>query len=99
MIVTESVSVAGVRLVYDTAGAGDPPMIFIHGWCCDRSFFAPQFAHFAAGHAVAAMDLRGHGESDATFRAYDDSPHTGKSVSLTMMSSIQSSFAASALVS
>jgi len=59
----ESVSVAGIRLVYDTAGAGDPPMIFIHGWCCDRSFFAPQLAHFAAGHAVAAMDLRGHGDS------------------------------------
>jgi pimeloyl-ACP methyl ester carboxylesterase len=55
--------VAGIRLVYDTAGAGDPPMIFIHGWCCDRSFFAPQFARFAACHAVAAMDLRGHGDS------------------------------------
>ena len=52
MIVTESVSVAGVRLVYDTAGVGDPPMIFIHGWCCDRSFFAPQFAHLAAGRPV-----------------------------------------------
>jgi len=63
VIVTESVSVAGARLAYDTAGSGDPPMIFIHGWCCDRSFFAPQFAHFAAGHAVAAMDLRGHGGS------------------------------------
>ncbi len=63
MIVAESISVAGIRLVYDTAGAGDPPMIFIHGWCCDRSYFAPQFAHFAAGHAVAAMDLRGHGDS------------------------------------
>jgi pimeloyl-ACP methyl ester carboxylesterase len=59
----ESLSVAGVRLVYDTAGAGDPPMIFVHGWCCDRSFFAPQFEHFAAHHAVAALDLRGHGDS------------------------------------
>jgi pimeloyl-ACP methyl ester carboxylesterase len=64
VIVAESVSVGGVRLVYDTAGAGDPPMVFIHGWCCDRSFFAPQFAHFAASHEVAAMDLRGHGDSD-----------------------------------
>jgi pimeloyl-ACP methyl ester carboxylesterase len=66
VIVAESVSVAGIRLVYDTAGAGDPPMIFIHGWCCDRSFFAPQFVHFAASHAVVAMDLRGHGDSDRT---------------------------------
>jgi pimeloyl-ACP methyl ester carboxylesterase len=63
VIVAESVTVAGVRLVYDTAGAGDPPLIFVHGWCCDRTYFAPQFEHFAAGHAVAALDLRGHGES------------------------------------
>ena len=60
---TETLSVAGLRLAYDAAGAGDPAMIFIHGWCCDRSYFAPQFEHFASGHAVVAMDLRGHGES------------------------------------
>ena len=63
MTMAASVSVAGVRLAYDTAGAGDPSMIFVHGWACDRSYFAPQFRHFAAGHAVAAMDLRGHGDS------------------------------------
>ena len=59
----KSLSVAGLRLAYESAGAGDPPMIFVHGWACDRSYFAPQFRHFAAGHAVAALDLRGHGES------------------------------------
>jgi pimeloyl-ACP methyl ester carboxylesterase len=53
----------GVRLAYDIAGAGDPPMIFVHGWGCDRSYFAPQFEHFASGHVVAAMDVRGHGGS------------------------------------
>jgi pimeloyl-ACP methyl ester carboxylesterase len=56
-------SAPGVRLAYDTAGVGDPPMIFVHGWCCDRSYFAPQVGHFSTSHAVAAMDLRGHGES------------------------------------
>jgi len=61
--VTEFLSRAGVRLAYDVAGAGDPAMIFVHGWSCDRSYFAPQFAHFATGHAVATMDLRGHGDS------------------------------------
>ena len=57
------VSAAEVSLVYDAVGAGDPSMIFVHGWCCDRSYFAPQIEHFAASHAVVAMDLRGHGES------------------------------------
>jgi pimeloyl-ACP methyl ester carboxylesterase len=60
---TEFVSREGVRLAYDTAGTGDNPMIFVHGWSCDRSYFAPQFEHFAAAHAVATMDLRGHGDS------------------------------------
>lgn len=61
---TRFASAAGVRLAYDVAGAGDPPMVFVHGWCCDRSYFAPQITHFSASHAVATMDLRGHGDSD-----------------------------------
>jgi pimeloyl-ACP methyl ester carboxylesterase len=60
---TRFASVPDVRLAFEVAGAGDPPMIFVHGWCCDRSYFAPQVRHFAARHAVAAVDLRGHGES------------------------------------
>jgi pimeloyl-ACP methyl ester carboxylesterase len=60
---TRFVSVPGVRLAYEVAGAGDPPMVFVHGWCCDRSYFAPQVRHFSVSHAVATVDLRGHGES------------------------------------
>ncbi|MEV4754987.1 alpha/beta hydrolase [Micromonospora sp. NPDC049559] len=54
----------GIRLAYEVAGAGDPPLVFVHGWCGDRGSFAPQLAHFARRHAVAALDLRGHGASD-----------------------------------
>lgn len=61
---TQFASAAGVQLAYEVAGAGDPPMVFVHGWCCDRSHFAPQITRFAASHTVAAVDLRGHGESD-----------------------------------
>src|SRR5262245_41821737 len=53
----------GVRLAYDTAGRGEPPVVFVHGWGGDRSYFAPQVTHFADRHAVATLDLRGHGES------------------------------------
>ena len=61
----EFLSGEGIRLAFDTAGAGDPPIIFVHGWSCDRSYFAPQFEHFAVSHAVVAMDLRGHGDSSS----------------------------------
>jgi pimeloyl-ACP methyl ester carboxylesterase len=56
--------VSGINLAYDVAGTGEPPMVFVHGWSCDRSYLAPQVAHFASGHAVLAVDLRGHGQSD-----------------------------------
>jgi pimeloyl-ACP methyl ester carboxylesterase len=26
---------AGVRLYYVEAGAGEPPLVFVHGWCCE----------------------------------------------------------------
>jgi pimeloyl-ACP methyl ester carboxylesterase len=71
---TEFLERGSVTLAYDTAGRGDPPIVFVHGWSCDRSYFAPQFEHFAARHAVAALDLRGHGMSsrpEPTAGAYE----------------------------
>ena len=52
-------------IVFDAAGDGDPPMLFLHGWCGDRSFFAPQFEHFSRSHRVVGLDLPGHGQSRA----------------------------------
>src|SRR4249919_938427 len=60
----------GVKLFYADAGAGDPPFVFVHGWTCDHSYFAPQFEHFRPAHRVLALDLRGHGESDAPDQDY-----------------------------
>jgi pimeloyl-ACP methyl ester carboxylesterase len=50
-------------LAYDAAGAGEPALLFLHGWCGDRSFFAPQFEHFSRSHRVVSADLPGHGQS------------------------------------
>src|ERR1700674_4752650 len=52
-----------VAIAYDTAGSGDPAIVFVPGWSCDRTYFAPQFEHFAAHRGVVTLDLRGHGES------------------------------------
>jgi pimeloyl-ACP methyl ester carboxylesterase len=52
-------------IVFDSAGEGDPHMLFLHGWCGDRSFFAPQFDYFSGSHRVIGVDLPGHGESRA----------------------------------
>ena len=60
----------GVRLAYQEQGSGSPSMLFVHGWCCDHSYFAPQAEHFRANHRVITVDLRGHGASDKPDQDY-----------------------------
>src|SRR5215216_1159480 len=60
----------GVALVYDEAGTGEPPIVFLHAWSCDRSYLAPQVEHFRGSHRTVAVDLRGHGESGKPEQAY-----------------------------
>ncbi len=64
------------ELSYDSSGAGDPTLVFLHGWSCDRSFFAPQFDFFAKTHRVVSVDLPGHGKSQVpeeyAFEAFAD---------------------------
>lgn len=44
--------------------------MLVHGWCCDHSYFAPQFEYFSSKHRVVAIDLRGHGQSDKPQQSY-----------------------------
>ena len=60
----------GVALAYTEAGGGAPPILLVHGWTCDHSYFQPQFDHFARNHRTVAVDLRGHGESDKPAQEY-----------------------------
>ena len=54
----------GVRLAYADTGAGDPPLLFLHGWCCDHTHWRGQVPEFARSNRVVTVDLRGHGASD-----------------------------------
>ncbi|HET8569914.1 MAG TPA: alpha/beta hydrolase [Candidatus Limnocylindria bacterium] len=45
--------------------------MFVHGWCCDHTFFQPQCDHFKSSHRVVALDLRGCGGSDKPEDGYD----------------------------
>jgi len=57
--------VGDVRLFFTDEGAGDPPLLFVHGYTCDSHDWSWQIPYFAARHRVIAADLRGHGRSGA----------------------------------
>ena len=61
----------GATIRYTDAGAGDPPIVFVHGWTCDHTTFLDQLAHFAPTNRVVALDQRGHGASDKPDQDYN----------------------------
>ena len=56
-------SADGVSIHYSSRGSGSPALLFVHGWCCDETYWEPQVRHFAERHRVVSIDLAGHGES------------------------------------
>jgi pimeloyl-ACP methyl ester carboxylesterase len=70
------------RIGYDVAGGG-PLVILVPGLGDLRAgyrFLAPALR--AAGYRVACTDLRGHGDSDATFSSYGDEETAGDIIAL-----------------
>ena len=61
--VETAISVDGVSIAYEVRGEGELALVFVHGWCCDRSYWSEQLPHFAEKYKVVAIDLAGHGES------------------------------------
>ena len=79
---TEHLSLAGGTLAYDVIGDG-PLVVLAHGIGDSRHsyrFVAPALA--AAGYRVASVDLRGCGESSATWDGYSRTDIGGDLVAL-----------------
>lgn len=53
------------KIHYKSWGKGSDALVFVHGWTCDMTYFAEQIPHFAKSGRVIAIDLPGHGKSDA----------------------------------
>jgi len=58
-----AISEDGVEISFDKVGKGKPALVFVHGWCCDKSYWKFQVPHFSKQHKVVTIDLAGHGES------------------------------------
>ena len=56
-------SADGVEIAYVADGSGEPALVFIHGWSCDKSYWSEQIKTFSPRFKVVAIDLAGHGDS------------------------------------
>jgi pimeloyl-ACP methyl ester carboxylesterase len=57
-------TVQGIKVHYLAYGQGPMALVFVHGWCCDLSFWAQQVGAFEGKAPVVLIDLPGHGGSD-----------------------------------
>ena len=56
-------SADNVTISYHVQGQGEPALVFVHGWCCDKRYWKFQVPHFANQYKVVTIDLAGHGDS------------------------------------
>ncbi len=60
----------GTPISYEIYGAGEPSLVFVHGWSCDARYWREQLPHFSKNHRVVVLDLAGHGHSGSTRSQY-----------------------------
>lgn len=56
----------GTQIVYESLGSGRPALVLVHGWCCNRRYWAAQLEVLSDHALVVTVDLAGHGDSDAS---------------------------------
>jgi pimeloyl-ACP methyl ester carboxylesterase len=57
-------SIDGTKIAYQIYGEGNMPLVLVHGWCCDKSYWNKQIEYFKQDYRIVTIDLAGHGESD-----------------------------------
>lgn len=63
-------TVDGMKVHYESHGVGREGIVFVHGWTCDLTSWNEQIPAFAAKTRTIAIDLPGHGQSDAPKTTY-----------------------------
>lgn len=53
----------GTLVHYKVIGKEPTAVVFVHGWCCNHTFWDKQLRYFSKEYTVATLDLGGHGKS------------------------------------
>ncbi len=67
----------GAELYYKIEGneRGNPPLIFIHGWCSNLNHWEQQVRYFQDSHRILRMDRRGMGKSTTPGTGHTPAQH------------------------
>src|SRR5262245_59920622 len=67
----------GAELYYKVEGneRGNPPLIFIHGWCSNLTHWEHQVSYFQDSHRILCMDRRGMGKSTTAGTGHTPEQH------------------------
>jgi pimeloyl-ACP methyl ester carboxylesterase len=65
-----AISSDGNPISYEVYGAGEPTLVFVHGWSCDARYWHEQIPYFSKQHRMVILDLAGHGHSGSTRTRY-----------------------------
>lgn len=63
-------NVNGIRVVYDDRGEEEPALLFLPGWCMNRTVFADLIRLTGEQRRSITLDWPGHGNSDAPPRDF-----------------------------
>jgi pimeloyl-ACP methyl ester carboxylesterase len=67
----------GVKIAYNLCGEKkDTTLLFVHGWCINKTYWEPQLKHFCSSYRVVAIDLPGFGESGKNRANWDFDEYT-----------------------
>jgi pimeloyl-ACP methyl ester carboxylesterase len=61
--ITTNLASNGVRIDYTDTGTGDTTLLFVHGWCINKTYWEKQVAYFGKRYRVVTIDLPGFGKS------------------------------------
>ena len=69
-VTAEIPSSDGLKIHAESWGSGEPVIVFVHGWSCDRGYWSAQVKDLVGDYRVVTIDLAGHGQSAAGRKAY-----------------------------
>ena len=69
-VISTALSADASPISFAVKGTGEPTIVFVHCWTCDRNFWQHQIEYFSDRYKVVWLDLAGHGQSGSTRSEY-----------------------------